>query len=123
MLMQTNVSLEEELRKANAAKAQLETYKRQVCDRQPCWPQAAACNLVSDSPVSAQVVELQNKLSEESKKADKMEFEYKRVKEKVDSLQKEKEVRRHTRCGGSAPPLLDTPSWLFCTSMASKGLR
>lgn len=40
-----------------------------------------------------QVVELQNKLSEESKKADKMEFEYKRVKEKVDSLQKDKDVR------------------------------
>lgn len=39
-----------------------------------------------------QVVELQNRLSEESKKADKMEFEYKRVKEKVDSLQKEKDV-------------------------------
>uniref|UniRef100_A0A8C7XJ45 Protein Hook homolog 3 n=1 Tax=Oryzias sinensis TaxID=183150 RepID=A0A8C7XJ45_9TELE len=68
VLMQTNVSLEEELRKANAAKGQLETYKRQV-------------------------VELQNRLSEESKKADKMEFEYKRVKEKVDSLQKEKDVR------------------------------
>lgn len=98
MLMQTNVSLEEELRKANAAKAQLETYKRQVSDRQPRWPHAASCDLVSDSPAFAQVVELQNKLSEESKKADKMEFEYKRVKEKVDSLQKEKEVRRHTRC-------------------------
>lgn len=42
--------------------------------------------------LSAQVVELQNRLSEESKKADKMEFEYKRVKEKVDSLQKEKDV-------------------------------
>uniref|UniRef100_A0A672JGP6 Protein Hook homolog 3 n=1 Tax=Salarias fasciatus TaxID=181472 RepID=A0A672JGP6_SALFA len=67
-LMQSIVSLEEELRKANAAKGQLETYKRQV-------------------------VELQNRLSEESKKADKMEFEYKRVKEKVDSLQKEKDVR------------------------------
>ncbi|XP_067340228.1 protein Hook homolog 3 isoform X2 [Channa argus] len=71
-LMQTNVSLEEELRKANAAKAQLETYKRQV-------------------------VELQNRLSEESKKADKMEFEYKRVKEKVDSLQKEKDRMRTER--------------------------
>uniref|UniRef100_A0A7N8X1F1 Protein Hook homolog 3 n=1 Tax=Mastacembelus armatus TaxID=205130 RepID=A0A7N8X1F1_9TELE len=67
VLMQTNVSLEEELRKANATKGQLEMYKRQV-------------------------VELQNRLSEESKKADKMEFEYKRVKEKVDSLQKEKDV-------------------------------
>lgn len=47
-----------------------------------------------DACVAFQVVELQNKLSEESKKADKMEFEYKRVKEKVDSLQKEKDVRR-----------------------------
>ncbi|XP_051268663.1 protein Hook homolog 3 isoform X1 [Dicentrarchus labrax] len=72
VLMQTNVSLEEELRKANATKGQLETYKRQV-------------------------VELQNKLSEESKKADKMEFEYKRVKEKVDSLQKEKDRMRTER--------------------------
>ena len=43
-------------------------------------------------PVIEQVVELQNRLSEESKKADKMEFEYKRLKEKVDSLQKEKDV-------------------------------
>lgn len=33
VLMQTNVSLEEELRKANAAKGQLETYKRQVPDQ------------------------------------------------------------------------------------------
>uniref|UniRef100_A0A8D3CER8 Protein Hook homolog 3 n=1 Tax=Scophthalmus maximus TaxID=52904 RepID=A0A8D3CER8_SCOMX len=72
VLMQTNVGLEEELRKANATKGQLETYKRQV-------------------------VELQNRLSEESKKADKMEFEYKRVKEKVDSLQKEKDRMRTER--------------------------
>ncbi|KAK5610071.1 Protein Hook 3 [Crenichthys baileyi] len=72
VLMQTNVSLEEELRKANATKGQLETYKRQV-------------------------VELQNRLSEESKKADKMEFEYKRLKEKVDSLQKEKDRMRTER--------------------------
>nr|XP_033502554.1 protein Hook homolog 3 isoform X4 [Epinephelus lanceolatus] len=72
VLMQTNVGLEEELRKANAAKGQLETYKRQV-------------------------VELQNRLSEESKKADRMEFEYKRVKEKVDSLQKEKDRMRTER--------------------------
>ncbi|KAG1931717.1 protein Hook [Pimephales promelas] len=70
--MQNTHSLEEELRKANTARAQLETYKRQV-------------------------VELQNKLSEESKKADKMEFEYKRVKEKVDSLQKEKDRMRTER--------------------------
>ncbi|XP_068190306.1 protein Hook homolog 3 isoform X1 [Antennarius striatus] len=72
VLVQTNMGLEEELRKANAAKGQLETYKRQV-------------------------VELQNRLSEESKKADKMEFEYKRVKEKVDALQKEKDRMRTER--------------------------
>lgn len=54
---------------------------------------AASCDPVSPSPAFAQVLELQNKLSEESKKADKMEFEYKRLKEKVDSLQKEKDVR------------------------------
>lgn len=42
-----------------------------------------------------QVVELQNRLSEESKKADKLDFEYKRLKEKVDSLQKEKDVSIH----------------------------
>ncbi|KAM4635200.1 protein Hook homolog 3 isoform 2-T2 [Polymixia lowei] len=72
LYMQNTVSLEEELRKANATKGQLETYKRQV-------------------------VELQNRLSEESKKADKMEFEYKRLKEKVDSLQKEKDRMRTER--------------------------
>lgn len=72
MYMQNTVSLEEELRKANAARAQLETYKRQV-------------------------VELQSRLCEESKKADKMEFEYKRLKEKVDTLQKEKERLRTER--------------------------
>ncbi|XP_075459994.1 protein Hook homolog 3 isoform X8 [Ascaphus truei] len=70
--MQNTVSLEEELRKANAARSQMETYKRQV-------------------------VELQNRLSEESKKADKWEFEYKRLKEKIDSLQKEKDRLRTER--------------------------
>lgn len=70
--MQNTVSLEEELRKASTVRSQLETYKRQV-------------------------VELQNRLSEESKKADKMEFEYKRLKEKVDSLQKEKDRMRTER--------------------------
>ncbi|KAH0506077.1 Protein Hook-like protein 3 [Microtus ochrogaster] len=70
--MQNTVSLEEELRKANAARGQLETYKRQV-------------------------VELQNRLSDESKKADKLDFEYKRLKEKVDGLQKEKDRLRTER--------------------------
>lgn len=31
VLVQSNMGLEEELRKASAAKGQLETYKRQVC--------------------------------------------------------------------------------------------
>lgn len=116
VLMQTNVGLEEELRKANATKGQLETYKRQVPNQQLWWlPHAIIIYMVTgpqlvtlthlyvysdddvllpliNCPFFAQVVELQNRLSEESKKADKMEFEYKRVKEKVDSLQKEKDV-------------------------------
>ncbi|XP_076867484.1 protein Hook homolog 3 isoform X2 [Brachyhypopomus gauderio] len=70
--MQNTVSLEEELRKANSTRAQLDTYKRQV-------------------------VELQNRLSEESKKADKMDFECRRLKEKVESLQKEKDRMRTER--------------------------
>ncbi|XP_069631259.1 protein Hook homolog 3-like isoform X1 [Haliaeetus albicilla] len=70
--MQNTVSLEEELRKANAARSQLETYKRQA-------------------------VELQNRLSEESKKADKLDYECKWLKEKVDSLQKEKDRLRAER--------------------------
>lgn len=37
VLMQSNVGLEEELRKANATKGQLETYKRQVSNQRPCW--------------------------------------------------------------------------------------
>uniref|UniRef100_A0A665U930 Calponin-homology (CH) domain-containing protein n=1 Tax=Echeneis naucrates TaxID=173247 RepID=A0A665U930_ECHNA len=52
--MQNTVSLEEELRKANAARAQLETYKRQV-------------------------QELHRKLSEESRRADHLAFEMKNL--------------------------------------------
>uniref|UniRef100_A0A8D0H9W7 Hook microtubule tethering protein 1 n=1 Tax=Sphenodon punctatus TaxID=8508 RepID=A0A8D0H9W7_SPHPU len=66
MYMHNTVSLEEELKKANAARAQLETYKRQV-------------------------KELHNKLSEESKRADTLAFELKRLEEKHEALIKEKE--------------------------------
>ncbi|KFQ51221.1 PREDICTED: protein Hook homolog 1, partial [Nestor notabilis] len=66
MYMHNTVSLEDELKKANAARAQLETYKRQV-------------------------QELHNKLSEESKRADKFAFEMKRLEEKHEALIKEKE--------------------------------
>ncbi|KFO84272.1 Protein Hook 1, partial [Buceros rhinoceros silvestris] len=66
MYMHNTVSLEDELKKANAARVQLETYKRQV-------------------------QELHNKLSEESKRADKLAFEMKRLEEKHEALIKEKE--------------------------------
>ncbi|XP_060686404.1 protein Hook homolog 1 [Hemiscyllium ocellatum] len=66
MYMQNTVSLEEEIRKANAARAQLETYKRQV-------------------------LELHNSLSEEVRRADKLAFELKQIEEKHETLLKEKE--------------------------------
>ncbi|KAK7888829.1 hypothetical protein WMY93_024389 [Mugilogobius chulae] len=64
--MQNTVSLEEELRKANAARAQLETYKRQV-------------------------QELHRKLSEETRRADNLAYEMKKLEEKHDTVIKEKE--------------------------------
>uniref|UniRef100_A0AAR2J2R7 Calponin-homology (CH) domain-containing protein n=1 Tax=Pygocentrus nattereri TaxID=42514 RepID=A0AAR2J2R7_PYGNA len=64
--MHNTVSLEEELRKANAARAQLETYKRQV-------------------------QELHRKLSEESRRADNLAFDMKKFEEKYEALLKEKE--------------------------------
>ncbi|KAK2168518.1 hypothetical protein LSH36_16g06021 [Paralvinella palmiformis] len=64
--MQTNMDLEEEVRKAQAYKSQLEMYKRQV-------------------------QEYQIKAAEETKRADKAEFESKRHQEKLISIQKEKE--------------------------------
>ncbi|XP_056619711.1 protein Hook homolog 1 [Triplophysa dalaica] len=64
--MHNTVSLEEELRKANAARAQLETYKRQV-------------------------QELHKKMSEESRRADNLAFEMKKFQEKFDTVLKEKE--------------------------------
>nr|XP_039258269.1 protein Hook homolog 3-like isoform X4 [Styela clava] len=64
--MEQTVQLEEELRKANAARVQLDTYKRQVLD-------------------------LHNKLSEETRRADKAEFEVKTRSEKIKNLEAEKE--------------------------------
>ncbi|KAM4721515.1 protein Hook homolog 1 [Rhinophrynus dorsalis] len=66
MYMHNTVSLEDELKKANAARAQLETYKRQVQD-------------------------LHSKLSLESKRADTLAYDMKRLQEKQDALLKEKE--------------------------------
>ncbi|XP_066532427.1 protein Hook homolog 1 [Hoplias malabaricus] len=64
--MHNTVSLEEELRKANAARAQLETYKRQV-------------------------QELHRKLSDETRRADNLVFEMKKFEERHEALMKEKE--------------------------------
>ncbi|KPP75386.1 protein Hook1-like [Scleropages formosus] len=64
--MQNTVSLEEELRKANASRAQLEMYKRQV-------------------------QELHRKLSEETRRADNLAFEMKKFEEKLETVIKEKE--------------------------------
>uniref|UniRef100_A0A8C7T433 Calponin-homology (CH) domain-containing protein n=1 Tax=Oncorhynchus mykiss TaxID=8022 RepID=A0A8C7T433_ONCMY len=64
--MHNTVSLEEELRKANTARAQLETYKRQV-------------------------QELYRKLSEESRRADNLAYEKKKFEEKHDAVMREKE--------------------------------
>ncbi|XP_075472119.1 protein Hook homolog 1 [Ascaphus truei] len=66
MYMHNTVSLEDELKKANAARSQLETYKRQVQD-------------------------LHTKLSAESKQADTLAYEMKRLQEKQEALVKEKE--------------------------------
>lgn len=64
--MTDHLELEEELRKVSSLKQQLEGYKRQVH-------------------------ELQNKLTEETKRADKADFEAKRAMDKMSTLQREKE--------------------------------
>uniref|UniRef100_A0A8C5E7Z4 Calponin-homology (CH) domain-containing protein n=1 Tax=Gouania willdenowi TaxID=441366 RepID=A0A8C5E7Z4_GOUWI len=65
--MQKTCELEEELRRANAVRSQLDAYKRQVH-------------------------ELHNKHSAEAMKAEKWQFEYKNLHDKFDALLKEKEV-------------------------------
>ncbi|KAM9346534.1 protein Hook homolog 2 [Symphorus nematophorus] len=64
--MQRTCELEEELRRANAVRNQLDTYKRQAH-------------------------ELHTKHSAEAMKAEKWQFEYKNLHDKYDALQKEKE--------------------------------
>ncbi|XP_029939580.1 protein Hook homolog 1-like [Salarias fasciatus] len=66
LYMQNTESLEKELRKANAARTQLETYKRQAG-------------------------ELHKKLSEETRRVDHLVFEMKRLEEKHETIIKEKE--------------------------------
>ena len=103
--MQRTCELEEELRRANAVRSQLDTYKRQascgpggacadmrvvlngVWLRRVFWPKLADC-MFSD----LQAHELHSKHSAEALKAEKWQFEYKNLFDKYDALQKEKEV-------------------------------
>uniref|UniRef100_A0A672H3Y1 Calponin-homology (CH) domain-containing protein n=1 Tax=Salarias fasciatus TaxID=181472 RepID=A0A672H3Y1_SALFA len=75
--MQRTCELEEELRRANAVRSQLDTYKRQAH-------------------------ELHSKHSAEAMKAEKWQFEYKNLHDKYDALLKEKEVSRGTPSARSA---------------------
>ncbi|XP_033124508.1 protein Hook homolog 3-like isoform X2 [Anneissia japonica] len=85
--MKNTIDLEEELKKANALKTQLETYKRQT-------------------------QELHIKLSEVTKKADKLEFEAGRQGDKTAQLQAENERLRIER-----DSLKETNDELTCTQL------
>ncbi|XP_077981003.1 protein Hook homolog 3-like isoform X2 [Glandiceps talaboti] len=63
--MQTNIDLEEEVKKSGALRSQVENYKKQV-------------------------LELHSQLTEENKRADKVEFEQKRLQEKYEQLHRER---------------------------------
>jgi len=64
--MQQNMELEEELKKSGTWKPQLELYKKQIS-------------------------ELHQRLNEETKKADKSDFECRKMQEKLNAIQREKE--------------------------------
>ncbi|XP_071799501.1 protein Hook homolog 3-like isoform X1 [Asterias amurensis] len=88
MYMQNTVELEEELKKASALKSQLENYKRQVH-------------------------ELHAKVSEETRRADKADFEGKRQLERVGQMQTELERLRVER-----DSLRETNDELTCNQLA-----
>ncbi|XP_064625842.1 protein Hook homolog 3-like [Lineus longissimus] len=85
--MQQNMELEEDVRKGGSWKAQVDIYKKQV-------------------------QELQTKSSEETKRADKSEFENKRLQEKITSLQRERE-----RLVAERDSLKETNEELTCTQL------
>ncbi|GFN95084.1 protein hook homolog [Plakobranchus ocellatus] len=89
--MQQQIEMEEELKRAASLKQQLESYKKQA-------------------------VELQNKAAEETKRADKAEFEYKRMQEKVTTLQREKE-----RVLKERDSLRDMNDEMKCSQFQNKG--
>lgn len=91
--MEASMELEEEVRKANSLKSQLEMYKRQV-------------------------QELQMKSSDETKRADKSEFELKRLQERMSSVQREKE-----RLAAERDSLKETNEELRCTQLQQDYLQ
>uniref|UniRef100_A0A8C5CSZ8 Hook microtubule-tethering protein 1 n=1 Tax=Gadus morhua TaxID=8049 RepID=A0A8C5CSZ8_GADMO len=91
--MHNTVSLEEELTKANAARTQLETYKRQV-------------------------QELHKKLSDETRRADNLAYDMKKFEEKYETLTKEKE-----RVIIARDSLKETNEELRCTQAQQEHLR
>lgn len=90
--MQQQIEMEEELKRVTLLKQQLESYKRQT-------------------------LELQNKTTEETKRADKAEFEFKRIQEKLTTLQREKE-----RIQTERDSLREINDELKCTQLHSSGL-
>lgn len=45
-----------------------------------------------------QIAELHSKYNEETKRADKCEFDYKKANEQLKAVTREKEVRNHVKC-------------------------
>lgn len=88
--LQQVMELEEELKKANTWKCQVDVYKKQMA-------------------------ELRNNLNEETKKVDKMEFEHTKVREKLNALQKEKE-----RIIAERDSLKEANEELICLKLQSK---
>uniref|UniRef100_A0A673ZC18 Hook microtubule tethering protein 2 n=1 Tax=Salmo trutta TaxID=8032 RepID=A0A673ZC18_SALTR len=91
--MQRTCELEEELRRANSVRTELDTYKRQVH-------------------------ELHTKHSSEALKAEKWQFEYKNLQDKYDALLKEKE-----RLISERDTLRETNDELRCAQVQQKGLN
>ncbi|KAM3597145.1 uncharacterized protein V6R79_000531 [Siganus canaliculatus] len=90
--MQRTCELEEELRRANAVRSQLDTYKRQAH-------------------------ELHSKHSAEAMKAEKWQFEFTNLHDKFDALQKEKE-----RLISERDTLRETNDELRCAQVQQRGL-
>ncbi|CAG5118547.1 unnamed protein product, partial [Candidula unifasciata] len=90
--MQQQIEMEEELKRVVTLKQQLESYKRQT-------------------------LELQSKMAEETKRADKAEFEFKRMQEKLATLHREKE-----RIQTERDSLREMNDELKCTQLQTSGL-